>query len=223
MDEVKTDKTNTKSRYEKIRKFIYLFSYKHFTMNNLNRRDAVQRIALLLGGVISAPAMAGIRGEKTYHGVSILASDEQVAMIREIADIIIPSTKTPGAKAAQVEDFIVRVVKDCYPKEDQEHFYAGLSKLNADCKSACGKDFMAASATERKDALTKCMLEADQERKANRGKKAPTPFFFMMKELTTTGYFTSKIGATEALEYLPIPGKFDGCMPLSPTQKTWAL
>lgn len=192
-------------------------------MNNLNRRDAVQRIALLLGGVISAPAMAGIRGEKTYHGVSILANEDQVALITEVADTIIPSTKTPGAKAAKVEEFIVRVVRDCYPKEDQEHFYAGLAKLNADCKAASGKDFLQANATERKDALTKCMLEADQERKSNRGKKAPNPFFFMMKELTTTGYFTSKIGATEALEYLPIPGKFDGCMPLSPNQKTWAL
>lgn len=192
-------------------------------MNNLNRRDAVQRIALLLGGVISAPAMAGIRGEKTYHGVSIIANEDQVALITEVADTIIPSTKTPGAKAAKVEEFIIRVVRDCYPKEDQEHFYAGLAKLNADCKAANGKDFLQASATERKDALTKCMLEADQERKANRGKKAPNPFFFMIKELTTTGYFTSKIGATEALEYLPIPGKFDGCMPLSPNQKTWAL
>ncbi len=192
-------------------------------MNNLNRRDAVQRIALLLGGVISAPAMAGIRGEKTYHGVSIIANEDQVALITEVADTIIPSTKTPGAKAAKVEEFIIRVVRDCYPKEDQEHFYAGLAKLNADCKAASGKDFLQASATERKDALTKCMLEADQERKASRGKKAPNPFFFMIKELTTTGYFTSKIGATEALEYLPIPGKFDGCMPLSPNQKTWAL
>jgi hypothetical protein len=192
-------------------------------MNNLNRRDAVQRIALLLGGVISAPAMAGIRREKTYHGVSIIANEDQVALITEVADTIIPSTKTPGAKAAKVEEFIIRVVRDCYPKEDQEHFYAGLAKLNADCKAASGKDFLQASATERKDALTKCMLEADQERKANRGKKAPNPFFFMIKELTTTGYFTSKIGATEALEYLPIPGKFYGCMPLSPNQKTWAL
>ncbi len=192
-------------------------------MNNLNRRDAIQRIALLLGGVISAPAMAGIRGEKTYHGISIIADENQIALIREVADVIIPTTQTGGAKAAKVEEFIVRVVSDCYPKEDQEHFYAGLAKLNADCKNLSGKEFLQADGTQKKDALTKCMLEADQERKANRGKKAPVPFFFMIKELTTTGYFTSKIGATEALEYLPIPGKFDGCMPLSPSQKTWAL
>lgn len=192
-------------------------------MNNVNRRDAVQRIALLMGGFISAPALAGIRGEKTYQGVSIVADESQIALIREVADVIIPTTSTGGAKAAKVEEFIVRVVRDCYTKEEQEHFYEGLAKLNADCKAATSKEFVQADATQKKEALTKCMLEADQERKVNRGKKVPNPFFFMIKELTTAGYFTSKIGATEALEYLPIPGKFDGCMPISPNQKTWAL
>ena len=192
-------------------------------MNELNRRDVLQRLAILLGGTISAPALAGIRGEKTYHGISVEATTKQINIIREVADLIIPSTGTPGAKAAKVEEFIVRVVKDCYTQEDQNHFYAGLDHLNADCKSVHGKEFLEANATQQKEALTKCMLEADQERKANRGKKAPTPFFFMIKELSTTGYFTSKIGASEALEYLPIPGKFDGCMPLSPSQKTWAI
>jgi hypothetical protein len=45
----------------------------------------------------------------------------------------------------------------------------------------------------------------------------------MMKGLTVTGYFTSEIGATQALEYLPIPGKFEACIPLKPGQKAWAL
>ena len=49
------------------------------------------------------------------------------------------------------------------------------------------------------------------------------PFFLRLKELTTTGYFTSEIGATKALAYLPVPGRFDGCMPIQPGQKTWAM
>ena len=44
-----------------------------------------------------------------------------------------------------------------------------------------------------------------------------------MRQLTVTGYFTSEIGATQALEYLPIPGKFIGDVPMEPGQKTWAL
>lgn len=187
---------------------------------NINRREAVQRVAALMGGMISAPAMAGIMGQKTNQGTFVSFSAEQVELIVAIADVIIPSTKTPGAKAAGAEKYILNVVQDCYTKVEQDTFYAGLVKIDADCKTKTGKGFVQASDVQKKEALTACMLEGDVARKA---KKGVTPFFFMIKELATVGYFTSKIGATEALDYLPIPGKFDGCMPLDPKQKTWAL
>jgi hypothetical protein len=44
-----------------------------------------------------------------------------------------------------------------------------------------------------------------------------------MRELTVVGYFTSEIGATKALAYLPIPGRFEGDIALEPGQKTWVL
>ena len=186
----------------------------------INRREAVQRVAALMGGMISAPAMAGIMGQKTNQGTFVSFSVEQVDLIVAIADVIIPSTKTPGAKAAGAEKYIINVVQDCYTKAEQETFYAGLVKLDADCKAKTSKGFVQATEVQKKEALTACMLEGDMARKT---KKGVIPFFFMMKELATVGYFTSKIGATEALDYLPIPGKFDGCMPLDPKQKTWAL
>ena len=187
---------------------------------NINRREAVQRVAALMGGMISAPAMAGIMGQKTNNGTFVSFTADQTTLIASIADVIIPTTKTPGAKAARAEKFIINVVQDCYTKTEQETFYAGLTKLDADCKTKTGKGFVDANDIQKKEVLTACMLEGDAARKA---KKGSVPFFFMIKELATTGYFTSKIGATEALEYLPIPGKFDGCMPLGPNQKTWTL
>ncbi|MHA8065883.1 gluconate 2-dehydrogenase subunit 3 family protein [Aquirufa sp. ROCK2-A2] len=189
-------------------------------MKKIDRRDAIQRVAFLMGGVISAPAMAGIMGKKTNNGSFVTFTAEQESLIAEVADVIIPTTSTPGAKAAKVEQFIVRVVRDCYTKADQEIFYAGLSKLDSDCKTKFGTGFASASTTQKKDALTTSMLEADLARKKVKGQAT---FFFMIKELTTTGYFTSEIGATKALEYLSIPGKFDGCMPLTAGQKTWAI
>jgi hypothetical protein len=44
-----------------------------------------------------------------------------------------------------------------------------------------------------------------------------------MKELTLLGYFTSEVGATKALRYVPIPGRFDGCIPYKKGDKAWAL
>lgn len=176
----------------------------------MKRREAIQQAALMMGGMLSAPTLAGAMGRITNTGPSVAVSAEQEALLADVADVIIPTTTTPGAKAAGAEKFIVRVMRDCYPKEDQEKFYAGLAKLDANGKTKYGKGFMGLD-TAQKNELVKQIMTEDK------------PFFLRLKELTTTGYFTSEIGATKALEYLPVPGQFNGCMPLKPGQKTWAL
>lgn len=176
----------------------------------MKRREAIQKAALMMGGILSAPALAGAMGRIINTGPSVPVSAEQEAMLAEVADVIIPTTSTPGAKAAGAEKFIVRVMRDCYPMEDQEKFYAGLAKLNADSQTKFGKAFTALD-TAQKNEMVKQTTTADK------------PFFLRMKELTTTGYFTSETGATRVLEYLPVPGQFNGCMPLKPGQKAWAL
>ena len=176
----------------------------------MHRREAVQKLTFLLGGVISAPLMAGIMNEKLNHGAFISANDNQKALIAEMADVIIPTTKTPGAKAAGAENFIVRVMRDCYELADQEKFYAGLDRLNIASMTAFKKDFLSLN-TEQKNHIVKQTTETD------------VAFFKQMKGLTVTAYFTSEIGATQALDYLPIPGRFDGSWPMPKGQKTWAL
>ncbi|MVM40247.1 gluconate 2-dehydrogenase subunit 3 family protein [Spirosoma sp. HMF3257] len=176
----------------------------------MKRREALQQAALMMGGILSAPTLAGAMGRITNTGPSIAVSADQESLLAEVADVIIPTTSTPGAKAAGAEKFIVRVMRDCYPKADQEKFYAGLAKLDADSKTKFGKEFVALDPAQKNEMVKQTMTE-------------DKPFFLRMKELTTTGYFTSEIGATKALEYLPVPGQFNGCMPLKPGQKTWAL
>ncbi|MFD2520800.1 gluconate 2-dehydrogenase subunit 3 family protein [Emticicia soli] len=176
----------------------------------MNRREAVQRVALLVGGVLSPPLIAGVMGQVLNTGPSVATTAAQETLLAEVADIIIPTTDTPGAKAAGAEKFIVRVMRDCFVKEDQDKFYAGLAKLDADSKTKYGKGFIELS-TPEKNEMVKQTMTADK------------PFFLRMKELTTVGYFTSEIGATQALEYLPIPGRFDGSAPYKPGQKTWAI
>jgi len=50
----------------------------------------------------------------------------------------------------------------------------------------------------------------------------PAHYFTMMKQLTLLGYFTSKPGATEALRYVPVPGRYEGCIPYTKGEKAWA-
>ena len=176
----------------------------------MNRREAVQRITLLLGGVLSTQLTAGLMGQVINTGPSLPFSADQELLLSEIADVIIPTTDTPGAKAAGVEKFIIRLVRDCYIKPEQQTFHDGLAKFEADCKEKFGKGFVALDAAQKIEALKHATTK-------NRG------FFSTMRRLTVAGYFTSEIGATKALEYLPIPGKFQGDVPLKPGQKAWAI
>ncbi|QRR01170.1 gluconate 2-dehydrogenase subunit 3 family protein [Dyadobacter sandarakinus] len=176
----------------------------------MNRREAVQKITFLLGGTISAPLMAGIMGEQLNFGPSAEVSADQQALLAEVADVIIPTTGTPGAKAAGADKFITRIIKDCYALDDQKKFYAGLDGVDKLSKEVYGKDFISLNATQKNDVI-------------KRTTTVDKPFFLQMKGLAVTGYFTSEIGATQALDYLPIPGRFEGSWPMPKGQKTWAL
>jgi hypothetical protein len=56
-------------------------------------------------------------------------------------------------------------------------------------------------------------------------KRSVRPFILTMKELTLLGFFTSEVGTTQILQYLPVPGRLQGCIPLreAGNGKTWAV
>jgi hypothetical protein len=75
---------------------------------------------------------------------------------------------------------------------------------------------------QRKELLN----ELDKEQKdyaKNKKKEDPAHYFTMMKQLTLLGYFTSEPGATKALRYVAVPGRFDACIPYKKGDKAWAL
>lgn len=199
----------------------------------MKRRDALGRVALLMGGTLSAPTMlAFLEGCKSAtessSALTFPFSADRKALVSEVAEIIIPKTDTPGAKDAKVGEFIEKMLKDCYAAKDQESFNKGLSELEK-------KDFLK-SKPEEQTALLKEMEAAakDEMAKAGEEKKkyteagkeytdAGVPFFRLVKELTLLGYFTSEPGATQALEYVAVPGRYDGCIDLKPGQKNWAM
>ena len=181
----------------------------------MNRRELLQRTAIVLGGTLFGADSLLAKNvdwdalEGLPDGVSIgLFSKAQVKMLNEIAETIIPATTTPGAKAAKTGQFMATIVSDCYEAKDQETFLAGLTKLDQEGKSRYGKTFMKLSPTLRHDLLTELNTE-QQTYNQTRKPADPKHYFRMMKDLALWGYFTSEIGATQALRYLPVPGRYE--------------
>ena len=173
----------------------------------MNRRDVLQMVAVMMGGTLASPVLAGMLEGKTQilgQKASLFFDPTQENLLAEIADVIIPTTDTPGAKAAGVGPFINLMISDCYTPADQAIFKKGLNKLERDSKAAFGKSFAEAT-LEQKTALLK-IAEVDAVDNQKAGIKEPQ-FFRMVKELTLLGYFTSEIGCTQTLAYEWIPGR----------------
>jgi hypothetical protein len=118
----------------------------------ITRREAVARVAALLGGVAligGSALITGCRTEKTGVPSTPFTTDE-IAYLDEIADTILPTTSTPGAKAAKTGEFMARMVTDSYSLEDEKVFRAGMVKLDDASKAKNGgKSFMQASPEQR--------------------------------------------------------------------------
>lgn len=217
----------------------------------MNRRDALMRVAALAGATMSLPGLMSPTLADTLEasatrraltGKPVFFTADQDATVAELADTIIPTTDTPGAKAAKVNEIIDVILKDCYKEDDQKRFLDGLTQANKLSQDSFGKAFVQLDPTQRIDIVKK--LEADDKQlraqmapakaaakvensqadlQMPEAKKRYTPFYSMLKDLTLTGYFTSEIGCTQALAYVKDPGRYDGCVTLKPGQKAWAL
>ena len=183
----------------------------------ITRREALTRLAVMLGGTIVGAEflLNGTRLEGKVPGPDF--TPDQIALFDEIADTIIPTTDTPGAKAAGVGAFMALIVKDCYAADDEAKFRAGIADIEARSRSDHGRGFTAATAEQRTELLAKM----DHEEHASRGLgRAPGPFG-LIKQLTLVGYFTSEIGCTQALRFNESPGMFIGCAPMQPGDPAW--
>jgi hypothetical protein len=190
----------------------------------MNRREALSRVALIMGGTIVGANifLEGCRpADKKVSNIAEF-SQEDIAYLDEIAETIIPATDTPGAKAAKVGAFMTVMVKDCYEESDQRAFREGMEKINNATEKKFDKSFMEISAQQRHELL----VDIDKEQKEhakNKKEDDPNHYFRLMKELTLLGYFTSEPGATQALRYVETPGRYDGCVPYKKGDKAWAI
>jgi len=188
----------------------------------IDRREAIRRVTALLGGIafvggtglLEASERLHPRAAVTRRGVGRFTAQD-VALLDEVADTILPETKTPGAKAAQTGAFMALMVTDTYTDRNQEVFRDGMQKLNA-------ASFMTSTPAQRLASLEQLDREQKAYMDARRGNDTPPHFFRMMKELALLGYFTSEIGCTQAQRYVEAPGGFEPCVPYTPGERAWA-
>lgn len=172
--------------------------------------------ASIMGGTILG-AEAFLVGCTPPDAADNFFTEAEIALLDEVGETILPeSDRSPGAKAAQVGEFMQAMVRDCYGEKEQFVFRSGMEELQQTANDRYGRNFTASTPEERLVLLTEYDREA-----SSRDEDEPVHFFTMMKQLTLLGYFTSQPGVTQAMRYEPIPGGYNGCAEYREGDKAW--
>lgn len=199
----------------------------------MNRRELLLRTSVLLGGAVSASIARGIVAaeQAATSAATTVFDSEQRAQVASIAELIIPTTDTPGAIEAGVPAFIEMMVAQWYTDTERRIFLQGLQDLDQWCQENNSSTFNASTAPQQTAALLAAeQVAAGYEGPEGGGIKAMMskqideniPFFPKVKELTVIGYYTSEVGAKQELVYNPMPMRYDGDFPYAEVARQWS-
>ncbi len=192
----------------------------------MERREVLKLLALAAAlPALSSEAFSLFRGIHAQiaemPGLKTL-NPHQNATVVTIAELIIPQTNTPGAKAVKVNEFIDLILSEWYDEGDTARFLSGLGQVDARSQELFGNPFIACSEAQQKEILTQLDSEATDSlpRFPNPSYAEfvalanPPGFFQTMKRLTLIGYYTSEAGFEEELHRSIIPAGHAGCAPV---------
>lgn len=178
----------------------------------MKRRDILKQTAYITGAAVSAPLamslLTGCKGDPAEVMSESLAffSEDDMAIVKEVVDIIIPRTDTPSASDVGVHQVIDHMVGKVYNQEDQDAYSSSISKLIGHFKQS--------------EDLEKSVTGLEAEG----GSKELKGAYLQLKEQAIAYYLNSEEIGTKHLTYLPVPGQYQGCISVEEAGgKKWAI
>jgi gluconate 2-dehydrogenase gamma chain len=200
------------------------------SQNEISRRGALKCLGMLAATAAGREFLASwlpttaIHADGHHHLVTIqdaaapdapytphFFNPEEFETVKLLTEMILPTDDQPGAKEAKVADYIDFVVFSAEELEPslQRAWTDGLVLLERESKKQLGKAFRDASEADRVTLLTEMSLPERDPEAPHEGYE----FFRLVKEMTVEGFYTSKLGLLDVLNYQGMNyfSEFPGC------------
>jgi hypothetical protein len=175
-------------------------------MMTINRRTALRQLAFISAGAALLPSCLSDHSKSGLLLKNFKIDNGQEQLMEELAATLIPTTSTPGAREVSAHLFTLKMLDDCYSRQDQEKFMKGMRQFDDAARSFAGKSFATASGPQR-DSLLQAVGNG----------KIPGEelsfFYSTTKRLTILAYSSSSFFLTKVQVYELVPGRFHGCVP----------
>ena len=176
----------------------------------VNRRHALRQFLFVSAGIALIPSCMQDKSKASVILKNFTIDGDQEMMLAELSETIIPATNSPGAKDISAHLFALKMLDDCYRKEDQQQFVKGMELFEKNCTTQFGSSFAKCKREQRNSFLQKI--------ESNKNAKDDQQFFYnTVKRLTIQAYTSSKFYLTNINVYKLVPGKFHGCAPVKAT------
>jgi gluconate 2-dehydrogenase gamma chain len=180
----------------------------------ISRREALRRAAILAGVALS-PELVSFVARAQSPATKTYLPTAQAAVAGAAADRILPRTDTPGAADVGVPAFLDRYYGEFMTDDERRLFIAGLDAIEAAAKAAHGGPFAGLTGAQQ-DAVLRTVAASQKDQNPSS--------FGLIRSTTILGYFSSERVAKDVLNYDPVPGRFDGCIPLEQVRgRDWFL
>ena len=207
----------------------------------MNRRNAIKNLTLSLGYAVATPTILSVLSSCTENIATwkpVFFSDEEQHLVTNLATIILPSSTIPGALDVNVPQFIDKMYKNIELEANQNKFKKGATVFASRFKKMFGKKALKGTESEIKKLVASYFDLSEDEKEQvlkqqNLEEKEVSEnyleTYFMYKFLlsvryyTLFGYYTSKKVGTEVLSYDPVPGSYNGCVPIETIENVWSL
>ena len=174
---------------------------------SISRRYALKQLFVFAGGAIFLPACFHQKEKSSLLLHHLRLEPGQDETLEALADTLIPTDTTPGAKAVAAHLFVIKMMDDCYPPDRQDKFMKGLSAFEEKASKQYGKSFIECDQTQKNTLVGALDATAD-------GSDDLSFFYHENKKLVIQGYLGSQYFLTKVEVYELVPGRWHGCVPV---------
>lgn len=173
----------------------------------MNRREMIGSVASATTHVLFPSILSGFISGCTSNDDDLLFfSKGELEVIKEIIDLILPANRTASASQVHTHYFLDEVFAKCLAEEQQTLIKEGMTHFIHSYKSADNK--------------LGFLTGIDQKAYAG---EVDYAWFIPIKQYTIIGFFTSQEGTTKASNYVPVPGDYQGEIPLEESTLNYGL
>ena len=165
------------------------------------RREVLQGFIVSIGGASLLNACGGVARVVPSSSMRFY-TEQELALVSRVSDLIIPRTDTPGALDVNVPGFLDSLMTEWANQETKQSHHEELEEL----ARLLGGDFVTLSP----DASEQRLVLLDGE--AFDGRPIHYSGYRSLKGLITQAYFASEDGALQEQKWVAVPGRWDPCI-----------